>query len=307
MRLRALGILATLILVANPILAQATRTWVSGLGDDFNPCSRTAPCKTFAGAISKTAAKGQISVLDPGGYGAVTITKSLTIDGSGTLASILHSGANGVVINAESTDTVILINLRIDGDPGPGTVGLNGVSVVRAKAVVIENCIIMNSTKGVSVSNSSGTVNLVMTNTDITNETTNGVALLPTSTGVVNAILDGVRISRTGSTTSHDGIQAGANTNTHLRNTSVIQSAGAGFHLSGSFALATVETSSFVRNGSHGVELSGSPSQITVGNSNAAQNAGSGFHATSGTIFSYHNNLSSANMADSPSSLATAY
>src|ERR671937_459447 len=75
--------------------AQATRTWVSGVGDDVNPCSRTAPCKTFAGAISKTAIAGEIDALDPGGFGAVTITKSITIDGSGTFASVLASGTNG--------------------------------------------------------------------------------------------------------------------------------------------------------------------------------------------------------------------
>src|SRR5881296_1127694 len=75
--------------------AQATRTWVSGVGDDANPCSRTAPCKTFAGAISKTAASGEISVLDPGGFGAVTITKAITLDGDGTLAGILSAGFNG--------------------------------------------------------------------------------------------------------------------------------------------------------------------------------------------------------------------
>ncbi|MCU0340213.1 MAG: hypothetical protein MUE30_10020, partial [Spirosomaceae bacterium] len=74
--------------------------WVSGVGDDANPCSRTAPCKTFAGAISKTAAGGEISVLDPGGFGAVTITKSITLNGDGTLAGILASGTNGIVINA---------------------------------------------------------------------------------------------------------------------------------------------------------------------------------------------------------------
>src|SRR3954469_21062669 len=76
--------------------AQATRTWVSGVGDDVNPCSRTAPCKTFAGAISKTANNGEISVLDPGGFGAVTITKSITLNGTGTLAGILAAGTNGV-------------------------------------------------------------------------------------------------------------------------------------------------------------------------------------------------------------------
>src|SRR5215471_15621037 len=80
--------------------AQANRTWVSGVGDDVNPCSRTAPCKTFAGAISKTAAGGFINVLDPGGFGAVTITKSLTIDGSGgSLAGMLTaSDITGLVI-----------------------------------------------------------------------------------------------------------------------------------------------------------------------------------------------------------------
>src|SRR6478736_3802896 len=87
------------ILYANPAQAQATRTWVSGVGDDANPCSRTAPCKTFAGAISKTAAGGEIDALDPGGFGAVTITKSITLDGQGTLASILASGTNGIIIN----------------------------------------------------------------------------------------------------------------------------------------------------------------------------------------------------------------
>src|SRR5450432_4583230 len=86
--------------------AQATRTWVSGTGDDVNPCSRTAPCKTFAGAISKTAAAGVISVLDPGGFGAVTITKSMTIDGGGVEGSILGSLTNGINVNAAATDIV---------------------------------------------------------------------------------------------------------------------------------------------------------------------------------------------------------
>src|SRR3990170_4978414 len=89
---------ATLMLAA-PAQAQATRTWVSGVGDDVNPCSRTAPCKTFAGAISKTATGGEISVLDPGGYGAVTMTKAITINGDGTLASILASATNGIIVN----------------------------------------------------------------------------------------------------------------------------------------------------------------------------------------------------------------
>src|ERR1044071_6704555 len=84
---------------AAPAAAQATRTWVSGVGDDVNPCSRSAPCKTFAGAISKTAAGGEIDCLDPGGFGTVTIVKSITIDCTGTLGSILNSGTNGINVN----------------------------------------------------------------------------------------------------------------------------------------------------------------------------------------------------------------
>src|SRR5712672_3947866 len=101
--------------------AQATRTWVSGVGDDANPCSRTAPCKTFAGAISKTAAGGEIDALDPAGYGAVTITKGITIDGGGgQVASVLVSGTNGIVIQAGASDVIILRNLRLNGIKGTG-------------------------------------------------------------------------------------------------------------------------------------------------------------------------------------------
>jgi len=93
--------------------AQATRTWVSGVGDDANPCSRTAPCKTFASAFSKTATGGEIDALDPGGYGAITITKSITINGTGQIAGVLAAGTNGIVVNALSTDRVILRDLSI--------------------------------------------------------------------------------------------------------------------------------------------------------------------------------------------------
>src|SRR3954462_13273414 len=102
------------ILLTAPAHAQATRTWVSGVGDDANPCSRTAPCKTFAGAISKTAAGGEIDALDPGGFGAVTITKSITLDGAGTLASILSASLNGIVVNAAGI-IVTVRNLSING------------------------------------------------------------------------------------------------------------------------------------------------------------------------------------------------
>src|SRR5881628_122940 len=99
----ALNILAVAVFglaISSVAKAQASRTWVSGVGDDANPCSRTAPCKTFAGAISKTAAGGEIDALDPGGFGAVTITKGMTIDGGPNAGGILSSGVQGVIINA---------------------------------------------------------------------------------------------------------------------------------------------------------------------------------------------------------------
>src|ERR1043165_7913237 len=94
------GSIAVAAAYAAPAHAQATRTWVSGVGDDANPCSRTAPCKTFAGAISKTAANGEIDCLDPGGFGGVTIVKSMTIDCGGVAGGILSAGTNGVGLSA---------------------------------------------------------------------------------------------------------------------------------------------------------------------------------------------------------------
>src|SRR3954462_1676747 len=103
--------LVTPLLASAPASAQATRTWVSGVGDDANPCSRTAPCKTFAGAISKTANGGEINCLDPGGFGGVTIGKALTIKCHYTEGGVLVSGTNAIVVNATATDNVTLRGL----------------------------------------------------------------------------------------------------------------------------------------------------------------------------------------------------
>jgi hypothetical protein len=136
-----IAVCAVVLATASLAEAQATRTWVSGVGDDVNPCSRTAPCKTFAGAISKTAAGGYINALDPGGFGAVTITKSITIDGGGgPLAGVLAtSGQSGIIVNSASA-TVVLRNLSIEG----GGTGANGIRVIAAAQVHVERCTIQN-------------------------------------------------------------------------------------------------------------------------------------------------------------------
>lgn len=137
---RNLSLTCGLILLAGSAHAQATRTWVSGVGDDVNPCSRTAPCKTFAGAISKTAVDGTINTLDPAGYGTVTITKGITIqaDGSGT-AGVLASFTNGINVNAPQGSRVYLRGLQIEG----GATGLSGINVLSGD-VHVENCVIQN-------------------------------------------------------------------------------------------------------------------------------------------------------------------
>src|SRR5437660_6164269 len=127
--INALAIAIFTLAFASMAQAQATRTWVSGVGDDANPCSRTAPCKTFAGAISKTAVDGEIDALDSGGFGAVTITKSITIDGDSNLAGILAAGTTGVIINvsaASGSNVVELRNLSING----AATGTNGVRII---------------------------------------------------------------------------------------------------------------------------------------------------------------------------------
>src|SRR3954468_1738663 len=135
---KALPALA-LIALALPVSAsaQATRTWVSGVGDDANPCSRTAPCKTFAGAISKTANGGEINCLDPGGFGGVTIGKSLTIKCHYTEGGVLVSGTNAIVVNATNTDKVTLRGLDINGIGVGAPTSLSGVKVLNAARVNI--------------------------------------------------------------------------------------------------------------------------------------------------------------------------
>lgn len=147
--------------------AQATRTWVSGVGDDANPCSRTAPCKTFAGAISKTAAGGEINTIDDGAYGAVTITKAITINGSGNFAGVLASGAgvNGIVVNAGVNDVVVLRGLTLTGVNG----ALNAVRYLAAKYLVVEDSHITGYANGINMAVTVVNGRLDVRNTTITN------------------------------------------------------------------------------------------------------------------------------------------
>jgi hypothetical protein len=286
-----------------PAQAQATRTWVSGVGDDANPCSRTAPCKTWPGAISKTAPGGEIDALDPGGFGTVTITKSITLDGGGgQVASILASpGVNGINVSAAATDVIILRNVRINGAGGA-----TGVQVNTAARVVIEKCDIFgfataailvatsatsspnikvqettinNNSAGISVKPTGGTVKIALERTHVDNNVNGGMRVDGTTGGTVNAAISDSSISLNGA--------AGLNV------------------LSGTANVAVdVQRAVIADNGGAGVSSSntnGGTSTVTVGDSMLSNNASAWNIAGTATLASYKNNEVTGTQGSTPS------
>ena len=233
--------------------AQATRTWVSGVGDDANPCSRTAPCKTYAGAISKTAAGGEISTLDPGGFGALTFTKAITVNGDGTLAGILSAGVSGIIVNAGANDIVYIRNISINGAGS----GLNGIRWIAGKALHVENCNIYgignNSAgngHGIFVNLTATAGNLFVKDTNIKNCAVSGITV-QTSTGFVAGFLDRVRLE--GLPT---GLLIGNNAFVSVRDSMINLSTSTGVSISGS----GTPTGSF-----DNVMINNNPTGINVG------------------------------------------
>lgn len=278
-------------LASAPAHAQASRTWISGVGDDVNPCSRTAPCKTFAGAISKTAAFGEINCLDPGGFGAVTITKSITLNCSSALGSVLVQGTNGVVINAAVTDKVTLRNIQIQGLNGSAAPGINGINILSAASVSIENCVITQfSQSGISDVRGAGNTQLYIRNTIISNNNGAGISMAAAGS---KAIIDG--IEAVGNST---GISA-ASGNTAMVTRSVFSGNTTGaMALSG--AAINVDSSSISGNGT-GVQ---SASNIRLSNSDVTLNT-TGF---SGVAITHGNNrlLGNATFGTTPTNAGAA-
>jgi hypothetical protein len=306
-----LGALFVAGLAIAPAQAQATRTWVSGVGDDANPCSRTAPCKTWPGAISKTSAGGEIDALDPGGFGAVTITKSITLDGGGgQVASILVSGTPGVNINAAG-GVVILRNLRFDGLLGspssPGTIAINVISAAR---VEIENDDIFGfgnaaGQGGIVIAPSSGTVNVGIQNTSVYNSFA-GVLSKPTGGATVNLTVQHSYIdNNTGGGIRLDGT-GGGTTNAAITDTSVSLNGGNGvLGISGpSNVNVDLMRDVIANNTSSGVQSNnsaGGTSTVTVGSSILSNNVvGAWLIAGTASLLSYHNNQVTGPMGSTP-------
>jgi len=251
--------------------AQATRTWVSGVGDDANPCSRTAPCKTFAGAISKTAAGGEIDCLDPGGFGTVTITKSMTIDcGAANVGSILASGTNGINVPTAGV-VVILRNLGINGT---GT-GLIGINITNAALVHLDNVNVMNFNAGsaTGLNFAPGTAGVAVLEVNNSYFTDNGI---PASTG------GGIVINPAAGVTA-----AGVISNTRIENNSNGINANA---TSGGILLA-VAGSTISDNKGTGILSGGGSPTVKVADSTITDNA----TGVSNNIQSFGNNAIGGN------------
>jgi hypothetical protein len=191
--LTAAAVASALFAISAPAHAQ-TRTWVAGVGDDMNPCSRTSPCKTFAGAISKTSPNGIINCIDNGAYGAVTITKSITIDCHEALATMLTGeGGTGIIINVGSgdpKDTLRTVRLRNIDISGSG-IGNAGISILSAAAVILEDMSITGMVKqGIVDSRSEGGTLLAVKNSIVANNAGAGIAATATQTN--NVMLDNV-------------------------------------------------------------------------------------------------------------------
>lgn len=267
-------------LSASVASAQATRTWVSGVGDDVNPCSRTAPCKTFAGAISKTAAGGEISVLDPGGFGAVTITKSITINGEGTLAGILNSLVNGIVVNAAATDRVVIRNISIHG----GTNGTNGVRFLAGKQLTLEKVTITGfTTIGVDMA-LAATGSLFVKDSVISNTTTDltttGIRVNTTS-GFAIATLDNVRLEGL-----QIGLEAAANSRVNVSDSVLSGNSSTGILANTSTAVVNADTNQIGFNDFAGVNASVSGATIRLSNNTIFNNSNGILIAAGATVAS---------------------
>jgi hypothetical protein len=183
-------------LAAAPAHAGPNRTFVSGAGTDSGTCFRNAPCRTFNFAFSVTAAGGEIDVLDPAGYGPVTITHAISIvnDGVGT-AGITASSGNGITITAGATDSVHLRGLILTG---LGT-GATGIQFLSGGNLAIENCVIWNfASAGLAIGPSTSSTFSVSNTIASNNSGVIGILVAPTGSAVVSGVLSNVTANNNG-------------------------------------------------------------------------------------------------------------
>jgi hypothetical protein len=282
-----------------PSYAQAARTWVSGIGDDNNACSRTAPCKTFLGAYEQTAVNGEINCLDPGGFGNLLITKSVTIDCHGMVGTILDSvSTNGITINlavsgitinfdsfggSDAEKTVTIRNLTFQG-AGAGGTGIVITGAGQGSLVNIEDCVVSGNFGGTFFSaNRSGILDtrghgmLAINNTTVRSMGVNGIVIESPNDGSRRAVIRNTRVINSGT-----GITVGANSEVTIRNSEIADNATAGLVVSASTGSVAVDSTSIAHNG-YAFQNSGT---VRLSNSDIAYNS----TAWTGIINTFTNN-----------------
>ena len=287
--IKVLAIAIFMFAFATMTQAQASRTWVSGVGDDANPCSRTAPCKTFAGAISKTAPCGEIDALDPGGFGAVTITKSITLDGTGTFASILASLTTGIIINATNTDVITIRGISINGFCN----GIRGMNILQAKEVNVEDCVIFRFTNEGILVNESNDMKLNVRNSVIRDNVGDGIGVGTTAGVVKGTIIDSSLVG------NGVGLRAKKNSRLHADHCNFSASTNQGVLADGTggTAVADITNSLISNNGTNGIEANaGGIGRIN--NCDIFANTGSGALVGAGEIDTWGNNRIFSNGTD---------
>ena len=320
--MKKIALVAGLIALCAPALlataaqAQATRTWISGVGDDVNPCSRTAPCKTFPGAISKTAAGGEIDTLDPGGFGAVTVVKAMTLANEGVgEAGILVAGTNGITVNC-TTDPNCVVQVRglqIDGGP-VGSNSLSGIRFLAGKALQVENTVIRNFTggnpNGYGINfNPNSPAQLQVTDCIITTNgqqgagagTGAGIAIIPQAGGSAKVTITRTSLANNANGIRIDNTSAAVPTNVIVQDSTVDTSATHGIAVVNPSTgtpqkdTVTVQDTVVSNSGGDGIVANGVNSAAFLSRTTISGNAIGALTNNSGVINTYQNNVFTSN------------
>jgi len=297
--------LLALHLGAAPAHAQASGTYVSAaIGNDANACSNiAAPCRTFQRAHDQTNPQGQITVLDPGGYGAVTITKAISImnDGVGEASILVSGGGIGITIDATEGDSV---NLRGITMQGIGFGGGTGLRFNSGFALTVTNCVARNNTADGIQFFPTGASVLAVANTLLADNGAEGILVAPTGAGVVRVALNWVQAYNN----ANPGIAVSGTGSSGVIGVTVADSVSANnatgiFALNSSALAATVMVArSTISNSRLGAALisSGPNASLVVGQSAISGNAATWLAINGGVLESFGNNYIFGNFDGDP-------
>jgi hypothetical protein len=293
------GAMFGIALVSVPAQANAPRTWVSGKGSDSNPCTLVSPCRTFAHALTQTSAGGEIDVLDPAGYGAVTITQSISIIndeiGVGEAGIQAAPGTNAITIDAGPNDVIHLRGLTLEG----GGTGSVGIEFVAGGILEVLNCTVRHFAGAGIYFVSSTSSGFSISNTFVS-ANNNGISIFPGGSGVVNGVIKNV----TASDNSGDGIRIYGASSTGKVSGTIVESvifnnSGHGIYAGSSSSRA--EPSVTVRDSVIGYNAYGivasDYSTVRIAHSTITGNTTYGAYAA-GTMNSYGDNNLDGNTAD---------